>query len=76
MVLLLTIVFGIYYAFLQNDAYASLAGWLFLAALIAPTVQEIAMKHLFELWIFIIALGVGFLSNSESKSSGNQGISQ
>lgn len=76
MVLLLTIAFGIYYAFRQKDAYASLAGWLFLVALIAPTVQEIAMKHLFEIWIFIIALGVGFLSNSAPNSSGDHGISQ
>jgi hypothetical protein len=75
--LILAIAFGLYAGFRIRDSYAILACWIFLVALFAPMFQEIAMKHLFEIWLFIIAFASGVVADSKD-SDGNsyQGITQ
>lgn len=75
--LTLAIVFGLYAGLRIRDSYAVLACWIFLVALFAPLFQEIAMKHLFEIWLFIIAFASGLVTNTkDSDGNSNQGMTQ
>jgi hypothetical protein len=75
--LTLAIAFGLYAGLKIRDSYAVLACWIFLVALFAPLFQEIAMKHLFEIWLFIIAFASGLVANPKaSDGSSNQGMTQ
>ena len=75
--LTLAIAFGLFAGLRIRDSYAVLACWIFLVALFAPLFQEIAMKHLFEIWLFIIAFASGLVANPKA-SDGNthQGMTQ
>lgn len=75
--LTLAIAFGLNAGFRIRDSYAVLACWIFLVALFAPLFQEIAMKHLFEIWLFIIAFASGLVANTKaSDGNSNQGMTQ
>ncbi len=75
--LTLAIAFGLYAGLRIRDSYAVLACWIFLVALFAPLFQEIAMKHLFEIWLFIIAFASGLVANPKaSEGNSNQGMTQ
>ncbi len=75
--LTLAIAFALYAGFRIRDSYAVLACWIFMVALFAPLFQEIAMKHLFEIWLFIIAFASSLVADpKESSSNNNQGITQ
>jgi hypothetical protein len=75
--LTLAIAFGLCAGLRIRDSYAVLACWIFLVALFAPLFQEIAMKHLFEIWLFIIAFASGLVASPKA-SDGNthQGMTQ
>jgi hypothetical protein len=46
-------------------------------ALFAPLFQEIAMKHLFEIWLFIIAFASGLVANTKApEGDTHQGMTQ
>jgi hypothetical protein len=75
--LTLAIAFGLCAGLRIRDSYAVLACWIFLVALFAPLFQEIAMKHLFEIWLFIIAFASGLVANPKaSNGNSNQGMTQ
>jgi hypothetical protein len=75
--LTLAIAFGLCAGLRIRDSYAVLACWIFLVALFAPLFQEIAMKHLFEIWLFIIAFASGLVANHKtSEGNSNQGMTQ
>jgi hypothetical protein len=75
--LTLAIAFGLCAGLRIRDSYAVLACWIFLVALFAPLFQEIAMKHLFEIWLFIIAFASGLVTNPKaSEGNTHQGITQ
>lgn len=61
--LTLAIFFGLHAGLKIRDSYATLGCWLFIVALFAPMFQEVAMKHLFEIWLFIIALASGLVAS-------------
>ncbi len=75
--LTLAIAFGLYAGLRIRDSYAVLACWIFIVALFAPLFQEIAMKHLFEIWLFIIAFASGLVANPKaSEGNTHQGMTQ
>lgn len=75
--LTLAIAFGLYAGLRIRDSYSVLACWIFLVALFAPLFQEVAMKHLFEIWLFIIAFASGLVANTKAfDGNSNQGMTQ